>query len=54
MTVILRMMIKKLDYLEPKFLSGSTIKALEIPYLFGLVKNFQNLLYVLFLDWRAK
>lgn len=48
----MRTLIVNLFYLELIFQSGSTITVLDIPYHFGLVQDFQNLLSVLLLDRR--
>jgi hypothetical protein len=37
-----------LKYQEMRFQIGSIIKVSEVPYHFGLVRDFQTLLYVLF------
>ena len=37
-----------------RFQIGSIIKVSEVPYHFGLVRDFQTLLYVLFLDRRMR
>jgi hypothetical protein len=41
-----------LKYQEMRFQIGSIIKVSEVPYHFGLVRGFQSLLYVLFLERR--
>jgi len=50
----MRTLIVNLFYLELIFQSGSTITVLDIPYHFGLVQDFQNLLSVLLLDRRHR